>query len=40
MADDDTTSWRLTSDGTWQRHVSKVDVQTELIQRAKSRRAR
>ena len=40
MADDDTTSWHLKPDATWHRHVGELDVQTELIRRAKSRRAR
>jgi len=40
MADDDTSSWHLRPDGRWERHPGDVDVQTELINRAKRRRAR
>ena len=40
MTDDDTTSWRLGSDAEWKRHLGETDVQSELIQRARSRRAR
>ena len=40
MADDDTTSWHLQPDATWHRHVGELEVQTELIKRARSRRAR
>ena len=40
MSDDDTTSWHLGSDATWKRHLGETDVQTELIRRARSRRAR
>jgi polyphosphate kinase len=40
MADDDTTSWHLKPDATWHRHMGELDVQTDLIRRAKGRRAR
>lgn len=40
MADDTTSSWHLGADGTWTRHATDVDVQTELIARAKRRRSR
>ena len=40
MADDATSSWHLGADGTWTRHATDVDVQTELIARAKRRRSR
>lgn len=40
MAAEDTTSWWLGSDGTWERHVGSTDVQQELIARAKQRRSR
>ncbi|GAA0202979.1 RNA degradosome polyphosphate kinase [Cytobacillus oceanisediminis] len=40
MADDATSSWHLGADGTWTRHATERDVQTELIARAKRRRSR
>ncbi len=40
MADDSTTSWHLGPDAGWQRHIGELDVQRELISRAKQRRAR
>jgi polyphosphate kinase len=40
MADDDTTSWHLAPDGGWERHRGGVDVQSELVDRARHRRTR
>ncbi len=40
MADDDGTSWHLTAEGTWQRHVGSFHVQDELVERARKRRSR
>ncbi len=40
MADENTTAWDLGPDAQWKRRVGTVDVQTELIGRAKKRRAR
>jgi polyphosphate kinase len=40
MADDDTSAWRLGSDGEWVRGGGSVDVQAQLIDRAKARRSR
>lgn len=38
-ADDDTTSWHLEADGEWVRHKGGLDLQAELIARARQRRA-
>ena len=40
MADDDTTSWHLQPDAQWHLHPGEVDVQSELISRARRRRSR
>jgi len=40
MSDDDTRSWRLTSDGAWNRNDGDLDVQEALIRRARERRNR
>ncbi len=39
-ADPDTTSWHLDADGRWTRHVGTSDLQSFLIDRARSRRSR
>ncbi|MCD9196658.1 RNA degradosome polyphosphate kinase [Aeromicrobium wangtongii] len=38
--DPDTTSWHLHADGEWTRHVGSSDLQSVLIDRARSRRSR
>jgi polyphosphate kinase len=40
MVDDETTSWHLGGDARWARRVGPVDVQSELIERARRRRTR
>jgi polyphosphate kinase len=39
-ADPETTSWHLGGDGSWTRHVGSSNLQTVLIERARSRRSR
>jgi polyphosphate kinase len=39
-ADPETTSWHLGGDGSWTRHVGSSNLQTVLIDRARSRRSR
>ncbi|RYJ02069.1 MAG: RNA degradosome polyphosphate kinase, partial [Actinomycetales bacterium] len=38
-ADDGTNSWHLTADGEWERHKGGLDLQADLIARARQRRA-
>lgn len=40
MSDDATGSWRLAADGSWTHNRGELDVQNELVKKAKSRRSR
>ena len=39
-ADDDTSNWRLTGDGEWERHVGSHDLHQSLIDDSRRRRSR